>query len=115
MCEYQGQPEPCIPFSNGTEFECWDDRNCDRCVKGAGNNGDALVCPIEEALTEALFGDGEMRFEMAARMGLHERERTHAPDGLPYLGWPCKEFEAPDAPEHVRMDQLGMPTLWGGT
>lgn len=40
-----------IPFSNGSEFERWADRNCWECVKGWDERvPDRPLCPLESAL-----------------------------------------------------------------
>jgi hypothetical protein len=37
MAEFNENPfaknTPVTPFSNGTEAECWHERNCDKCIK----------------------------------------------------------------------------------
>lgn len=49
------------PFSNGTEFEIWENKNCCQCNISSINRNDLkLVCHIEEALTMAYFDDGKL-------------------------------------------------------
>jgi 5-methylcytosine-specific restriction endonuclease McrA len=47
--------ERVIPFSNGTEYQCWNDYNCARCKKyNVDDSGMVVepVCQIDEALLE---------------------------------------------------------------
>lgn len=72
------------PFSNGMEYAIWCDLNCDRC---AHSRETWPGCPMQDALSEAYFGDGTVSVEIATRMGYsHERAAE--------LGWRCGEFEA---------------------
>lgn len=64
-------------FSNGFEFECWAEANCDRCV--LWDNG----CPLAEGIVDA-FIHGSFASEIAARMGFR-------PELKAVLGWPCAE------------------------
>lgn len=64
------------PFSNGSEFADWVERNCENCAK---HNLNYPECDIDIALTESYFGDGTISKEIALRMG--------------YLEDTCLEFE----------------------
>jgi len=47
-----------IPFSNGSEFEWWYDRNCEQCRKNAIEG----ACKAEESLAlGSVFGDCELK------------------------------------------------------
>lgn len=84
--------ERVIPFSNGTEYQCWNDYNCARCKKyNVDDSGMVVepVCQIDEALLESMFGDGKISKEMADRMGLENRRSEN---GGFYLYWRCNEF-----------------------
>lgn len=78
------------PFSNGTEYGMWSERNCERCAKGyACNDGvpsfDAIACEIERALAIASISDGEIDGRIARRLGCQHND----------LGYPsrmCPEF-----------------------
>lgn len=50
-------------FSNGTEFECWMDRNCDRCVKASRYNEKTdtytkFRCAVNREIIMAYMDDG---------------------------------------------------------
>ena len=73
--------KPIYPFSNGTQFDCWNARNCERCTKYDGQtNG---LCEISDALTVAYIDDGTVTPEMSKRMG-HEAHRGD-------YTWDCPE------------------------
>lgn len=78
------------PFSNGTEYQDWQDANCSGCRKSVdaiGEPGDWPTCEIESALTYAYLGDGTVDQAMADRMGFRV-ERT----------WRCAELDAGPPP-----------------
>lgn len=52
------------PFSNGTEFSDWTERNCDRCVR-RGPSDTGSECRLERALAVAYFGSGEVTVDVA--------------------------------------------------
>lgn len=92
--------EPIHPFSNGTEFMCWNEYNCCNCKKyNVDDSGQVVepVCEIDQALLESMFGDGTISREMADRMGL---ERSWD-EGKPMLYWRCKEFVDRSKPDPV--------------
>jgi hypothetical protein len=59
------------PFSNGTEFMIWRERNCDRCKKDMEIIAGEYIshCDIEDALSFASVTDGMISNEIAERMG----------------------------------------------
>lgn len=93
-------------FSNGTEFEWWQARNCQRCVRESSCNlYDAL---FTDGLLPGLY-QGQVTSETAARLGY-----TDAYLGV--LGWPCAERQAdaePVAPAAVEMVMAGADMLPG--
>ena len=109
------------PFSNGTEFMAWTERNCDRCGKGMLYDEDTEAvefrCPVEEALHGADADDGSLSAEMAARMGYPAKAYTEKGGRrVRYWTWDCPEFsEYPpeETPEYVKMAALGVPPLPG--
>lgn len=67
------------PFSCGTQYMDWADKNCGNCKR------DVTCCPIALALEEACWGDGMISHEIAERVGAI-RWRGH-------YCWPCGELE----------------------
>lgn len=74
-----------VPFSCGTQYADWELRNCVNCKKGYDNNGERYKCDIQEALTGAYIGDGEVSEEIWKRMGGPEHEGEYT--------WDCPEKE----------------------
>lgn len=82
-------------FPNDTSFMMWNDRNCDRCVKGPKPDivGRNMACPIEDAIALASALDGSLLHDgftppnkaaaIAARLNW---------DGKSYLEHDCPEF-----------------------
>lgn len=81
------------PFSNGSQFMDWQERNCCRCAKYsfafAEPRTEESICQIELALHNSAWGTGQVTHEIARRMGFT--------DPLAYT-WQCGEFEL--MPEH---------------
>ena len=73
-------------FANGYEYDNWEARNCDRCVKAPTASWGG-ACDLNDAITEAMVTDGTFAPEIVARFGW--KPEYHA-----VLGWPCKEFQA---------------------
>jgi hypothetical protein len=65
-------------FSNGFEFDCWQERNCDRCAKNRS-------CDLFDAIMIGSAEDGLVSQDISERMGYSDDLRF-------VLGWPCKEF-----------------------
>lgn len=62
------------PFSNGTEFDMWDEKNCAICQNSRQlKGGKDYKCHIDAALTEALFGYGEIKESTINLIGFDER------------------------------------------
>ena len=57
------------PFSNGSEYGFFVERNCDRCCKSYVEGVRKSRCSIEKALNEASFSDGTILRRIYARMG----------------------------------------------
>lgn len=75
------------PFSNGTHFMDWEYGNCGRCKHAVGPD-EWPTCQIEEALTVACCGDGEITEAIWRRMNPQGKEG--------YYYWVCGEWH-PDA------------------
>jgi hypothetical protein len=73
------------PFSNGTEYVSWNNRNCDRCEH-------SMNCRIAEAIDAASDGDGTISAEIAREAGAtHESKRWIFPLN-------CSQFKIEDEP-----------------
>lgn len=79
-------------FPNGTSFEIWTSRNCDRCANNYDRNPPkgptSFFCGIEEAINVASILDG--RIEESSREEIGRRLKW---DGKTYLQHDCPEFE----------------------
>lgn len=67
------------PFSCGTQYVDWYDKNCGNCKR------DEVRCPIALALEEACWGDGMISQEIAERAGAIRWQGHYC--------WPCGELE----------------------
>ena len=79
------------PFSSGSQYENWSDQNCGECARS--NYPDPLPeppCPLELALLEACFDDGQVSNDVAERIGALDA-RPPRREGSLYC-WRCKEF-----------------------
>lgn len=63
------------PFSNGTEFEQWDEENCSICPNSIfySNHSNDIECHIDNAFSEALFGYGEVNKNIVDLIGFDNR------------------------------------------
>ena len=77
------------PFSSGTQCADWVDRNCIQCAKGC-KEGESPTCPIDVALNDSFWGDGQVSEDIARRMGFLD----HNPPAREHFSytWPCPEF-----------------------
>lgn len=58
------------PFSNGTEFAMYTERNCLRCTKQWNPDTPTVFsCAIEQALSDGYIGDGTIPKAINDRMG----------------------------------------------
>lgn len=78
------------PFSNGSQYGDWQDRNCTGCWKSSTNRDPdkpfhRFNCQIDKALGEAYWGDGQVSDEIANRMGLDPKSEAYT--------WQCPERE----------------------
>lgn len=82
--------EELIPFSNGSEFMDWQERNCCQCKKYVLLDVEAGIstCPIAEAIAENACGD-PLSEEMAIRMGYLDKDGNEINDD-------CTEFDEED-------------------
>ena len=59
------------PFSNGTDYEVWEQSCCGKCTKSQQDpNVQEGKCEIENALSYAYWDDGKIPESIAIRMGL---------------------------------------------
>src|SRR5688572_30203403 len=90
------------PFSNGTEADFWEARNCERCYRTKNDDPDKMPsCPIAAALCEGRI-TGVVPLKMAQRAGWQEV----------YKRWPdtCAEFATVDPAK--RKKELEMLAAW---
>jgi hypothetical protein len=80
------------PFSSGSQFAEWEDRNCGRCVKSASNTWDQVStpCPVYQCVIDELLGlacinDGKVPDEIAERSGYLANQGKYT--------WDCPERE----------------------
>ncbi len=96
-------------FSNGFEWDCWDEANCSRCVK-APREDERSECDLYDAITDAMVNGGWFEPEIVTRFGWREDYRA-------VLGWPCAELqtegpvEPPPAADEMR--RAGAAALFG--
>lgn len=87
------------PFSNGSQYGDWRDRNCYRCTKSyermEPKPKDGMgPCAIDNAVGLAYIGSGSVTPEIAKRMGF---------EGGGVYGWDCPERElAPEKKEQAQ-------------
>jgi len=79
------------PFSNGTSYGFWTERNCDNCAKDSYDKPNGYWCPLQEALNLGYVGDGTIPEEIARRLGMEKRGD--------YPSLRCPEFEPLPAAE----------------
>lgn len=73
------------PFSNGSQFDDWEVKNCEECSKGFDHETMApATCDISDTLQVAFWDDGNITPEIAGRMAY--------PGPLVY-SWQCGEFD----------------------
>lgn len=94
------------PFSCGSQYGDWRDRNCFRCVKSYEHmepkpeNG-LGPCEIDNAVGLAYIGSGSVTPEIATRMGYSD---------IGVYGWDCPEralaSEKPSAPQAQNLGTL---------
>lgn len=88
------EAETVIPFSNGTQYMDWTERNCCRCVKG-WRESQGYKCDLEIALAKASVFHGRITEAIAKRIGLPGNELA--------LTWDCPERRAEGSPEPDQM------------
>jgi hypothetical protein len=64
------------PFSNGTEYSEWIDRNCENCVHVDWDHPDEpeADCPLLVGLSMADWSDGTIDWALAYAVGLDDDE-----------------------------------------
>lgn len=65
------------PFSNGSEYRYWKERNCETCTKDFDEQTGKSRCELEEAIAFAAFGDGTIPRAIADRIGVVEKPYAH--------------------------------------
>jgi hypothetical protein len=98
------------PFSNGSEYEDWRSRNCDRCRKDYDERramgGEA--CEIEECLSMGgPHMDGKIPAALCDRAGLTEDHWRHSPKRCPEF-MPARQC---DSCRHWRQTMDTLPNL----
>ena len=75
------------PFSNGTEFDWWTSRNCDKCCRysNVSTKRNNAKCKLAFDLDYACATDGMINLNTANKIGY---------DGT-YLNDKCKDFNKP--------------------
>lgn len=81
------------PFSNGTSYQLWSERNCERCAKG--HDGKQHHCDLQAALDLSAIGEPFPAAMLARIGGAAERAQGRA--------WRCGEF--------VRAEGLGLERM----
>lgn len=71
------------PFSNGSQFADWENRNCDRCRLAPRGEFAQYRCPIQKALGLAYWDSGDVSQKIADRMGYKPEENRYT--------WDCPE------------------------
>jgi hypothetical protein len=100
------KPEGIHLFSNGTEFDIWESRNCSRCIKEP--TCDLLNKLFTDGLEDGLY-QGQVLPETAARLGYSDEYQGQ-------YGWPCAERQAqadPPPPAAREMRKAGGVMLPG--
>lgn len=93
------------PFSCGSQYGDWRDRNCFRCVKSYEHmepkpKDGKGPCEIDNAVGLAYIGSGAVTPDIARRMG-------YANVGV--YGWDCPERELAPVKPTARRAELGLP------
>lgn len=64
------------PFSCSTQYADWQVSNCALCIKFNSEDG-TKSCELDQALAEALFGNGEVSDEVAKAIGAYEGNKEY--------------------------------------
>lgn len=83
------------PFSNGSQYTDWEERNCSRCKLDMPETGKRFRCPLQKALTLAYWGDGTISETEAKGIGLDESDPPH-------YTWACASFVPEDNAKRER-------------
>lgn len=59
-------------FANGTDYEIWESRNCERCIKGARYDELDYRCKIQEGLGVSYLNDGTVSTKTADIIGISD-------------------------------------------
>jgi hypothetical protein len=75
------------PFSNGSQFCDWEERNCLRCAKQIGEKAIRYKCVLQKAMHSAYWNDGTISKQEGDRIGFNLEANVY--------GWECPEREDP--------------------
>jgi len=82
------------PFSNGTEYQDWLDRNCDRCQRRK-LDGDYIPkrgnCKLENALSYACVCDGTIPQDVAEQIGVITRILPKSRGSMKVISPVCRQ------------------------
>ena len=97
------------PWPNGTSWDYWQSRNCDRCPLAYDRNNETWACDLEKSIYFNGMVDGTLPVAIARRLGV--------PDPLTD-GFACKERlllerNGGTIPADVLMRRAGAPMLPG--
>ncbi len=85
MAENSVIDKPIYPFANGSQYDAWTLRNCERCTKARQTDTGPSPCEIEQALAVAYCLDGTVTPEIAKRMALPDYKHRGT------YTWDCPE------------------------
>lgn len=80
--------EKFYPFSNGSQYNDWQDSNCERCKKFDQDQADPSKCEIDFEIGKAYLGDGSVSKDIANRIGFFDHQRSYV--------WKCPEVDWTD-------------------
>jgi hypothetical protein len=105
-----------IPFSNGSEFDWWQSRNCDRCKKyDFDPETYTTTCPIAEAIADMAATIAPLTQEMAIRMGYLDKSGKEVGNDCTerVIGRPEPKVPPPPLPVDQELKKLGAAMLPG--
>jgi hypothetical protein len=108
--------EEIIPFANGSEFDHWQERNCNRCKKyDFDNETYTSTCQIAEAIADMAATIAPLSRDMAIRMGYMDKTGKVVGRDCTELviGEPEPKVPPPPLPVDQELRKLGMAVLPG--
>lgn len=97
------------PFSNGSQYADWLQRNCDKCALYSEEKPE---CDIDIAFLHAQVNGGSIPEEIAKRCGYTEAHKDFHADprnNAPPYTWDCPERTAEKPPPPPFQDELTLP------